>query len=79
MMGGSCHTCKRKTVHGSFVKSMYVTAKTTSNLNVRVEYSSDQPSRAKLIITADDIDRACRRHPCLCKDLSFCYSLMACT
>ena len=62
MMGGSCHTCKRKMVHGSFVKFMYVTAKTTSNLNVHVEYSSDQPSRAKLVVNADGIDRARHRH-----------------
>ena len=55
-MGGSCKTCKLKTVHGSFVKELYVTAKSASDLNVRVAYSADQPSRAKLTITADHVE-----------------------
>jgi len=56
VMGGSCKTCKLKTVHGSFVKELYVTAKSASDLNVRVAYSADQPSRAKLTVTADHVD-----------------------
>ena len=58
VMGGSCLTCKRKTVHGSFVKDLYVTAKTASGLTVRVAYSADQPSRAKITVTADHVECA---------------------
>merc|ERR1711920_286313 len=55
-MGGSCRTCPRKTIHGSFVKEIYITARSASNLTVRVAYSADQPSRAKITVTADGID-----------------------
>ena len=60
-MGGSCPTCREKTVHGSFIKELYVTARSASGLTVRVSYRADQPSRAKITVTADHIE--CAR-PC---------------
>ena len=55
--------CRRITqVHGSFVKELYVTARSASNLTVRISYSADQPSRAKITVTADYID--CARPKC---------------
>ena len=57
-MGGTCRTCRQKTVHGSFVKEIYITARSASDLTVHVAYSADQPSRAKITVTADGIDCA---------------------
>jgi len=53
VMGGSCDTCHRKLVHGSFVKSVYVLARSTSKLDLRIEYHADEPSHVKLTVSAE--------------------------
>ena len=59
VMGGTCTYCTRKTVFGSFVKSVYITALTLANkLTARVTYHADTPSRANVAVYAEDVEGA---------------------
>ena len=42
-------------MHGSFVKSVYVHALTSSELTVLVEYNADTPSRARIEVVAEGV------------------------
>ena len=53
VMGGRCEFCGHKTVHGSFIKSIYVIARTAGNLTVFIEYNANQPSNAQLHLQPD--------------------------
>jgi len=53
VMGGRCEFCGHLTVHGSFVKSIYVIARTAGNLNVFIEYNANQPSSAQVHVQPD--------------------------
>ena len=48
-------TLLRRQVHGSFVKSVYVHALTSSELTVLVEYNADTPSRARIEVVAEGV------------------------
>merc|ERR1712060_414776 len=48
-MGGTCEKCAQKTVHGSFIKSIYFHARpSATNKTVLVEYHAEEPSHAML-------------------------------
>ena len=57
-MGGTCTFCSHKTIHGSFVKSVYVTALTSGERTVRVTYHAHTPSRAKVVVVAEGVEGA---------------------
>jgi len=56
VLGGKCTYCSQKTVHGSFVKSAFFAALTSTNLTVRVAYHADTPSRASIAVDAEGIE-----------------------
>ena len=58
VLGGKCTYCSQKTVHGSFVKSAFFAALTSTNLTVRVAYHADTPSRASIAVDAEGIEGA---------------------
>lgn len=55
-------------MHGSFVKSLYVTARTGGGGSQRlekivlVEYNADTPSRAMLVVSAEGVEGAVGRN-----------------
>ena len=57
-MGGTCEHCTHKTVFGSFVKSVYVTALTSAKLTVHVTYHADTPSRANVAVDVEGVEGA---------------------
>jgi len=57
-LGGTCTYCSQKIVHGSFVKSVFVAALTSTNLGVRVTYHADTPSRAHVAVDAQGAEGA---------------------
>ena len=57
-MGGTCARCSHKTIHGSFVKSVYVTALTSGDRTVRVTYHAYTPSRANVVVDAEGLKGA---------------------
>ena len=65
-LGGSCEYCSHKTVHGSFVKVLYVTARTEGENIVRVQYEADTPSRARLEVAAEGTKGAVERKANFC-------------
>ena len=58
VMGGTCTFCSHKTIHGSFVKSVYVTALTSGEHTVRVTYHAYTPSRANVVVDAEGLKGA---------------------
>ena len=60
VLGGSCEYCSRKTVHGSFIKVLYVIALTEGGKTVRVQYDADTPSRARLEVAVEGVKGAAR-------------------
>ena len=58
VMGGTCARCSHKAVHGSFIKSVYVTALTSGNSTARVAYHAHTPSRANIVVGAEGVEGA---------------------
>jgi len=57
VMGGTCALCGHKTVHGSFIKVVYISARTPMKKTLHLEYRADEPSTAQLkVIDADVAD-----------------------
>lgn len=56
VMGGTCERCSFKTVHGSFIKAVYVRTLTSAGKTVRFAYLADAPSRAAITTEVDGVD-----------------------